>query len=403
MKPPLFLFDLGVLSMGSIRARGKYNHLVIDFRYQGVRCREQTLLADNAPNRKKLENILLKIEREINLGSFNYSKYFPHSKRAIQFRKAPESSNTGTPLFSEFAEVWFLENSVRLKRSVQQSYRFTLDRLLIPYFGHFEVGAIKKADILAFRTEYATYVRPNGKLRAASTVNNVMKPLRGVLIEAAERFDFDNPVRNVKKLIGPKKDIHPFSFDEVILLCKEVRKDYESYLITLFFTGMRTGEINGLKWKYVDFENNIISVRETVVLGQEDTPKTLTSNRDIQMVPLVKKALLKQREHTSKNMLVFTNTIGTYIYANNFRRRVWTPLLKRLGLEVRRPYETRHTAATMWLASGENPEWVARQLGHSNTEMLFRVYSRYIPNLTRNDGSAFQSLIDKKIGGKDEI
>ena len=52
----------------------------------------------------------------------------------------------------------------------------------------------------------------------------------------------------------------------------------------------------------------------------------------------------------------------------------------------------RHTAATLWLASGEAPEWIARQLGHTTTEMLFRVYSRYVPNLTRNDGSAMDRL-----------
>ena len=54
-----------------------------------------------------------------------------------------------------------------------------------------------------------------------------------------------------------------------------------------------------------------------------------------------------------------------------------------LGLKPRRAYQTRHTAATLWLSAGENPEWIARQLGHSTTEMLFRVYSRYIPNVTR--------------------
>ena len=48
-----------------------------------------------------------------------------------------------------------------------------------------------------------------------------------------------------------------------------------------------------------------------------------------------------------------------------------------------------------WLAAGENPEWVARQLGHSTTEMLFRVYSRYIPNVTRRDGSAFEAMLEK--------
>jgi integrase len=53
----------------------------------------------------------------------------------------------------------------------------------------------------------------------------------------------------------------------------------------------------------------------------------------------------------------------------------------------------RHTAATLWLASGEAPEWIARQLGHTTTEMLFRVYSRFVPNLTRQDGSAIDRLL----------
>lgn len=57
----------------------------------------------------------------------------------------------------------------------------------------------------------------------------------------------------------------------------------------------------------------------------------------------------------------------------------------------------RHTAATLWLASGEAPEWIARQLGHTSTEMLFRVYSRYVPNLTRQDGSAMERLLASQL------
>jgi integrase len=72
---------------------------------------------------------------------------------------------------------------------------------------------------------------------------------------------------------------------------------------------------------------------------------------------------------------------------------VWTPLLAYLGIPYRRPYETRHTAATLWLGAGENPTWIAKQMGHSNTEMLFTVYTRYVPNLTRQDGSAMERLI----------
>jgi len=391
--------------MGSIRARKTKSgpgHLVIDFRYQGVRCREQTLLEDTPENRKRLKALLAKIEREIAIGSFQYTKYFPHSPRAKRFVPQPSSSHTGTPLFREFAEVWMVENAPRWKRSVIKSYRYTLDSLLLPRFGHYEVGAITKADILAFRNELATTPSRGGRPKSAARINNIFKPLRGILNEASDRYDFPNPVRNIKKLPEKRKDIQPFTLDEVMLLCREVRRDYQNYLIVRFFTGMRSGEIDGLKWKYVDFDRNLIAIRETVVAQEEDTPKTQSSYRDIMMLPIVREALLDQRKYTGDRELVFCNRSGRPIHQNNFRRRIWVPLLKRLGLAVRRPYETRHTAATIWLASGENPEWVARQLGHSNTEMLFRVYSRYIPNLTRKDGTAIKALIEEKIGGQHE-
>ena len=54
------------------------------------------------------------------------------------------------------------------------------------------------------------------------------------------------------------------------------------------------------------------------------------------------------------------------------------------------------------LASGENPEWIARQMGHTTTEMLFRVYSRFVPNLTRQDGSAFERLLTTNLNNNNK-
>lgn len=106
-------------------------------------------------------------------------------------------------------------------------------------------------------------------------------------------------------------------------------------------------------------------------------------------------ALRAQYEVTGKLEYVFCNNSGKPLDHRNINKRVWQPTLKLLNLPKRRPYETRHTAATLWLAAGENPEWIARQLGHSNTKMLFEIYSQYVPNLTRQDGSAFEALLDK--------
>jgi integrase len=167
-----------------------------------------------------------------------------------------------------------------------------------------------------------------------------------------------------------------------------------------FFTGMRSGELHGLKWKYVDFEHRLILVREAIVGGEEEYTKNDFSQRDIPMSQVVYEALRAQHALTGHMDYVFCNLAGEPIDTNNFTKRVWYPLLRHLGLALRRPYQTRHTAATLWLAAGETPEWIAKTLGHASTEMLFRVYSRFVPNLTRNDGSAVDRLLSERFGHK---
>jgi len=153
-----------------------------------------------------------------------------------------------------------------------------------------------------------------------------------------------------------------------------------------------------MKWQYVDFDKRVIMVRETIVEGQAETTKTPESVRDIVMSTVVYQALKAQHTVTgAAGGFVFCNSNGQALDHRNVTKRIWYPTLKRLELKKRRPYQTRHTTATLWLASGENPEWVARMLGHTNTRMLFTVYSRFVPNLTRNDGSAFERLLTAKV------
>jgi integrase len=104
------------------------------------------------------------------------------------------------------------------------------------------------------------------------------------------------------------------------------------------------------------------------------------------MSQIVYDSLTEQQKATGNMKYVFCNRKGDPLDNKNFISRIWNPLLRYLGLKIRRPYQCRHTAATLWLASGEAPE--SRQLGHSTTEMLFSVYSRYVPNLTRKAGVA---------------
>lgn len=382
--------------MGSVRVRSGSATLFFDFRYRGKRCREQTTLPDTSANRRRMSKLLEQIEAEITLGTFEYRKYFPQSTHAHHF----ETSETGhtsaesMPLFRDFAWQWFAENRPRWKRSMAETVEGTLRHHLVPQFGDMVLQQITKAGILAYRAILADRPGQGGRKLSPDRVNHIMTRLHMILTEAVERFAFPNPWINIRPLKIPKSQVDPFTLAEVKTVITGVRVDFRNYYTVRYFTGLRTGEIDGLKWKYVDFDKRVIHVQETIVDGEEDTPKTQTSYRSVQMSSLVHEALQNQFAATGERSdFVFCSHTGLPLIHRNVTRRIWYPTLKLLGLKRRRPSQTRHTAATLWLAAGENPEWIARQLGHANTQMLFKIYSRFVPNLTRQDGSAFERLL----------
>ncbi|TDV98712.1 integrase [Halomonas alkaliantarctica] len=395
--------------MGKVRQRKETGKLYLDFFYQGLRLREQTALKDTPTNRKKVEQLLAKVEAKILLDDLDYAEFFPGSKNLSKLKlnstsksttvQAPQTLSSqppvDTPLFNDFATQWFEESKIQWRASHVRNVSSILDSSLKPAFGKKSMGEISKADIMAFRAKLSKRKGrgPTGVV-SPKTINSHMTILRMVLGEAAERFEFETPYKNIKPLKLQKTHIEPFSLQEVQRIIDNVRPDYRNYYTVRFFTGMRTGEVDGLKWKNVDFAKREILVRETLINGETEYTKTDGSQREIPMFGQVYDALKTQYAATGqKSAYVFSNQMGQPLDHNNVTKRVWYPLLKALGLTKRRPYQTRHTAATLFLASGENPEWVARMLGHSSTEMLFKVYSRYVPNATRMDGSAFERLL----------
>lgn len=383
--------------MASIRVREATQKLFFDFQFRGKRCREQTALENTPANRKKLQAILKRIEAEITLGTFEYHQYFPNSPRAQEFTRQAEIQRSreahDTPLFSEFCEVWLAEMRVQWRKSHVTTIEGTLKNYLIPKFGEKEVGHITRQEILSFRASLAKVQTRSKKPLSASRINRIMTPLRMILGEAANRYEFTSPYQGIKSLKVPRTDVEPFSVEEVKKIIDTVRPDFRNYYIVRFFTGMRTGEIDGLQWDHVDFSRRQILVRQALVNGYLEYTKNDGSFRTIEMSQPVVDALEEQKRATGKHDFVFCTRTGGPLNHNNVTKRVWYPLLRHLGLRPRRPYQSRHTAATLWLAAGENPEWIARQMGHTTTEMLFRVYSRYVPNLTRRDGSAFERLL----------
>ncbi len=182
--------------MGTLNERNGL--LFLDFRYKGCRCREYTKLEDNKANRARAAKLLKKIEAEIVLDTFDYGKYFPNSKRKAQFAEIEERKWSAkkyfdapsSPRFEEFAKTWMAEKKVEWSKSHYLEVEGILKKYLYPTFGNKKISAIKKSQILQFRSILAKVPgRKNGSL-SASRINHIMTPLRVLLNEAADRYDF---------------------------------------------------------------------------------------------------------------------------------------------------------------------------------------------------------------------
>lgn len=299
------------------------------------------------------------------------------------------------PTFNQFLDTWQREMAPQWRRLHAQGVHEIVDKHLMPALGRYRVNTITKANVLALRSHLAGMPGQRGKTLSASRINKIMTILGQCLTEAADRWGFPSPCKGVKRLKARRPDIVPFSLDEVERICQAIRPDFRAYVTCRFYTGMRTGEINGLKWEHIDLERGLILVREVFSGGEaEENAKSDASLRDIPILPVVRGALRAQLvTRRTDTPYVFHSSHGNPIDAHNFANRVWYPLLARLHIAKRRPYQTRHTTATLLLAAGENPEWIARFMGHASTQMLFTVYSRYVPNLTRQDGTAIADLL----------
>ena len=405
--------------MGNIRARKESGYLYFDFQYQGIRCREQTKLKNTPANYRKLELILKKIEKQIIKNVFQYADFFPDSPRSQMFSQStipnsreninvkitstqnPDARTINIPMFNAFSKEWYEEKEISWKQSYKDKVTDILNLHLRPYFENWNIIRIDKAAILKFRVYMANKNKNVSAGLSNDRINQILNLLKQITDEAADRYQFNSPYRGIKPLRTPRTKADPFSLKEVRLFLDNVEKEWQAYYTLRFFTGMRTSEIDGLKWKYVDFDRKQIHIKETLVKGEIVTTKTETSERFIEMSTIVYDALTQQKKKTKEiSDFVFCTKKCTPLLYRNVSNRIWYPLLKKLGIKRRRPYQTRHTAATLWLAAGENPEWVARQMGHSTTKMLFTIYSCYVPNLTRQDGSAIERLLQaNQMGG----
>jgi integrase len=194
------------------------------------------------------------------------------------------TSKTQTPVFSGFAETWFAKNEVVWRLNTQKMHRSHLRKHILPAFGEMPRHSITKADALGFRAKLGKIETRSiaGRL-SPKTISKIVSTVCMILAKAADRYENIDMGQGVKRLKQPKNHIDPMSLEDVQRLLKIVRADYKNYFTVRFFTGMRTGEVHGGKWKCVDFERKEILVRETYGSGRTEYTKNDAFQREIKM------------------------------------------------------------------------------------------------------------------------
>ena len=244
---------------------------------------------------------------------------------------------------------------------------------IAPHLGKKRLDHIKPSDIALWQNTLLKRLTPRRVRNVRAVLNTFFEDaIRDEIIDK-------NPVSKVKLPKIEKVEVTPFTIDEMKRIIEGAEDDLKAFCALGFFTGMRSGEIIGLRWEDIDFKRKEISIKQAIKMGVISTPKTQSSIRTIDILDQLMPHLKEQHRRTGKeNSYVFLNGEGDHYYdIKRIRNTRWKNLLKDVGIEYRTIYQMRHTFATVMIEHGEDILWVSHMLGHTDTSMTLQMYAKY--------------------------
>jgi integrase len=235
-------------------------------------------------------------------------------------------------------------------------------------------------------TDIATAIAEKAEEGATGkTTNNLLIPVRAMFEAAkADGKITVSPVASVHNRKHQKMPPDPFTRDEMDTIVGRLVRYPDvivNYFLFAFTTGMRPSELIALRWGDIDWNRCTAQVSRAQVRHKEKGTKT-HQVRDVDLSDLAMSALVAQKPRTflkGPDEPIFCDPAGErWLSERRLREDFFHPALKACGIRRRPAYNTRHTYATVALMAGVNPAYIARQLGHANTAMLFKHYAKWI-------------------------
>ena len=284
---------------------------------------------------------------------------------------------------------------IDLKPKTKAGYDAILEKHVLPRWANVKVGAVTAEAVQAWVNELAASGRePN-------TVRNIYKPLRGVMSLAVQRrYITTNPCDAVRlpRRNGKRVEMLSLTAAEVTALAEAIHPHFRVLVYTAAYSGLRAGELGGLRKRDVDTLHGSLNVERTLqeinttsehladdekglIIGTTKTDQT----RRVGLPRFLKEMLT---DHLAalpggSDAPVFTSLEGGPLRHGNFRRRHFAPAVRKALPPAKhglRFHDLRHTCASLLIAAGAHPHSIKEHLGHSDIRTTFNVYGHQLPS-----------------------
>jgi integrase len=303
-------------------------------------------------------------------------------------QKLAAASNRAGPMrsrvtFRTLAGEWEKSVVPMYKHSTQKHRRFMLKKHLLPRFGDVAISEVTRQEIQA----YVAHLTQAGY--APKSIDHVHDVLSAVLRTAVKWGHLhENPARGVElptlRCIRPKWALTTSQAASLISALPSLPRTMVGLAI---LSGLRRGELFALRWKDIDEEARLLTVREAVYDGTFATPKTEAGARQIPLSETTLKSIAEWKAHvesTPPEALVFSTRMGTPISPNNVLRRFIFPACKRLGLPRATWLTFRRTYSSWSHDRGVPGKVVAQLMGHANVDTTLNVYTQVLDQSLRD-------------------
>lgn len=364
---------------GHIRKRGSKYCIVIDIGPDPETGKRRQKWFSGYKTKKEAQADMAKKITEVNEGTF-----IEPSKLTLK----------------DYLLEWLKVKEMTIDKSTFDYYEDIILKHILPALGKIPLNKLNVMQIQQFYRNLTNTLSNGRILLIHGVLNNALNQA------VAQKIIIENPAKFASKPKKEKTPIQIWTEEEVkqFLFHSQDSRYHIGYILAIT-TGMRLGEVLGLRWQDIDFDNHTLTITNTVGhdnkikqgaktnFSQRTMPipaETINALKDYHL--FIKKEKLRLGNAYNDLDLIVCTTRGGIVSRNYFRTKFYE-VIKKADVPKIKFHDLRHTHASLLLKQGVHPKIVSERLGHTNVSVTLNIYSHVLPNIQEEAVAKFAKSI----------